>query len=159
MSLAVQVFGNAAKLVLNSVIDRFRRKRGSGLCLHQLVISKLFQQVIAMKKVEVIVRHYKLEDVKTSLTAAGIQGMTVTEVRGFGRQKGHKETYRGAEYSVDFLPKVKLELVVADEMVDAVVEAICSTARTGQVGDGKIFVSPMEHAVRIRTGESGEEAI
>lgn len=112
-----------------------------------------------MKKVEVIVRHYKLEDVKTSLTAAGIQGMTVTEVRGFGRQKGHKETYRGAEYSVDFLPKVKLELVVADEMVDAVVEAICSTARTGQVGDGKIFVSSMEHAVRIRTGESGEEAI
>lgn len=112
-----------------------------------------------MKKLEVIIRHYKLEDVKSALTAAGIQGMTVTEVRGFGRQRGHKETYRGAEYSVDFLPKVKLETVVADETVDAVIEAICSAARTGQVGDGKIFVSNLEQAVRIRTGEIGSEAI
>lgn len=112
-----------------------------------------------MKKMEAVIRHYKLEDVKLALTAAGIQGMTVTEVKGFGRQRGHKETYRGAEYSVDFLPKVKLQLVVEDEMVDTAVEAICAAARTGQVGDGKIFVAPLEHAIRIRTGESGSEAI
>ena len=112
-----------------------------------------------MKKLEAIIRHYKLEDVKTSLTNIGVQGMTVSEVRGFGRQRGHKETYRGAEYTVDFMPKVKMEVVVAEGEVDKAINAICESARTGQVGDGKIFVSSLEQVVRIRTGESGTEAI
>ncbi len=112
-----------------------------------------------MKRIEAIVRHFKLEDVKSRLTEVGVHGMTVTEVRGFGRQKGHKETYRGAEYIVDFMPKVKLEVIVADADVDKVLEAIVSSARTGQVGDGKIFVSNMEKVVRIRTGEMDEDAL
>ncbi|MGH7200533.1 MAG: P-II family nitrogen regulator [Planctomycetaceae bacterium] len=112
-----------------------------------------------MKKVEAIIRHYKLEDVKNALSAAKIQGMTVTEVRGFGRQRGHKETYRGTEYTVDFLPKVKLEIVVDDAEVDRAVETIIGTGRTGQIGDGKIFVTNLEEVVRIRTGETGPEAI
>jgi len=112
-----------------------------------------------MKKIEAIIRHHKLEEVKEALTKVGVQGMTVVEVRGFGRQKGHKETYRGAEYTVDFLPKVKLELAVEDEAVSKVVTAISDAARTGKVGDGKIFVSELSDVVRIRTGESGTEAI
>jgi len=112
-----------------------------------------------MKKVEAIVRHFKLEDVKSAITEVGIQGMTVTEVRGFGRQKGHKETYRGAEYIVDFMPKVKLEVVVGDDNLDKLVEAIVKAARTGQVGDGKIFVSNIDQVVRIRTGEQDGEAL
>ncbi len=112
-----------------------------------------------MKKIEAIVRHYKLEDVKNALTEADIQGMTVTEVRGFGRQRGHKETYRGTEYTVDFLPKVKLELVVAEDEVAKAIETITSVARTGQIGDGKIFVSDLSEIIRIRTGETGSEAI
>lgn len=112
-----------------------------------------------MKKIEAIVRHFKLEDVKSAITDAGVQGMTVTEVRGFGRQKGHKETYRGAEYIVDFMPKVKIEIVIGDVDEDKVVEAIVNSARTGQVGDGKIFVSTIEKVIRIRTGESDESAI
>ena len=112
-----------------------------------------------MKKLEAVIRHYKLEDVKSALTGIGVQGMTVSEVRGFGRQRGHKETYRGAEYTVDFMPKVKLEAVVPDGEVDGAINAMCEAARTGQIGDGKIFVSNLEQIVRIRTGESGEEAI
>lgn len=112
-----------------------------------------------MKKVEAVIRHFKLEEVKDALTQAGAQGMTVTEVRGFGRQKGHKETYRGAEYTVDFLPKVKVEVVVSDDQLQPMIEAIVKSARTGQVGDGKIFVTAMEEMVRIRTGESGAEAL
>src|SRR5262245_44701809 len=112
-----------------------------------------------MKKIEAIIRHYKLEEVKNALTEAGIQGMTVSEVRGFGRQRGHKETYRGAEYTVDFLPKVKVEVVVPDDLVQKAVETIMTTARTGKIGDGKIFVSPLEEVIRIRTGETGAEAI
>ncbi|MCA9083840.1 MAG: P-II family nitrogen regulator [Planctomycetaceae bacterium] len=112
-----------------------------------------------MKKIEAVVRHFKLEDVKSAITEAGIHGMTVTEVRGFGRQKGHKETYRGAEYIVDFMPKVKIEVVVADDELDKVVEAIVTSARTGQVGDGKIFVTNIERIIRIRTGEIDESAI
>ena len=112
-----------------------------------------------MKKIEAIIRHYKLEDVKNSLTASGVQGMTVTEVRGFGRQRGHKEVYRGAEYTVDFLPKVKLEVVVADTLVRDTVEIILRVARTGQIGDGKIFVTDLAEVIRIRTGETGEEAM
>ncbi|MEO2036716.1 MAG: P-II family nitrogen regulator [Planctomycetaceae bacterium] len=112
-----------------------------------------------MKKVEAIVRHFKLEDVKSAITEVGIHGMTVTEVRGFGRQKGHKETYRGAEYIVDFMPKVKLEVVVGDADADKLVEAIVRAARTGQVGDGKIFISSIDQVVRIRTGEQDDEAL
>lgn len=112
-----------------------------------------------MKKLEAIIRHFKLEDVKNGLSEAGIQGMTVSEVRGFGRQKGHKETYRGAEYTVDFLPKVKIEAVVADDLVDKVVEIITNSARTGQIGDGKIFITQLADIVRIRTGETGADAI
>ncbi|HET6422572.1 MAG TPA: P-II family nitrogen regulator [Planctomycetaceae bacterium] len=112
-----------------------------------------------MKRIEAVIRHFKLEEVKDALTAVGIQGMTVTEVRGFGRQKGHKEQYRGAEYTVDFLPKAKIEVVVADDQEKQVIATIVKSARTGQIGDGKIFVTDMEEMVRIRTGESGTEAL
>ena len=112
-----------------------------------------------MKKIEAIIRHYKLDDVKDALNAKGITGMTVTEVRGFGRQKGHREVYRGSEYTVDFLPKIKLELVVHDADASNIVAAILESAKTGQVGDGKIFVSTLDEVVRIRTGESGDVAI
>jgi nitrogen regulatory protein P-II 1 len=112
-----------------------------------------------VKKIEAVVRHFKLEEVKDALMEAGVQGMTVTEVRGFGRQKGHKEQYRGAEYTVDFLPKVKMEVVVTDDQAKAAIETIVRTARTGQIGDGKIFVTDLNETVRIRTGESGAEAI
>ena len=112
-----------------------------------------------MKKIESVVRHYKLEDIKSALTAAGVLGMTVCEVRGFGRQRGHKETYRGAEYTVDFMPKVKIEVVVDDDKCEETISAICESARTGQIGDGKVFVSSLEQVVRIRTGETGTEAI
>ncbi len=112
-----------------------------------------------MKKVEAIIKPFKLEEVKEALTEVGVQGMTVSEVKGFGRQKGHQEIYRGAEYVVDFLPKIKIEIVISDEMVDRVVEAIIKSARTGKIGDGKIFIYSVEEAIRIRTGEKGEEAI
>ena len=112
-----------------------------------------------MKKVEAIIKPFKLEEVKEALAAIGIQGLTVTEVKGFGRQKGHKELYRGAEYVVEFLPKVKLEVVVNDDNVEEVVKAVVEAASTGRIGDGKIFILPVEEAVRIRTGESGEIAI
>ncbi|MCG6154329.1 P-II family nitrogen regulator [Rubinisphaera margarita] len=112
-----------------------------------------------MKKIEAIIRHFKLEDVKSALVAAQIEGMTVAEVRGFGRQKGHKETYRGAEYVVDFMPKVKVEIVISDTMADKAIQVISDAARTGNIGDGKIFVSDVEQVIRIRTGETGDEAI
>jgi nitrogen regulatory protein P-II 1 len=112
-----------------------------------------------MKKVEAIVKPFKLDEVKTALSAVAVQGMTVTEVRGFGRQKGHKEVYRGAEYVVELVPKVKIEVVVPDQVVTRVVETIAKAAKTGKIGDGKIFVIPVEEAVRIRTGERGEGAL
>ncbi|MEM1024647.1 MAG: P-II family nitrogen regulator [Myxococcota bacterium] len=112
-----------------------------------------------MKKVEAIIKPFKLDDVREALADAGVQGMTITEVKGFGRQKGHAETYRGAEYVVDFLPKVKVEVVVDDDQVHAVVEAVENAARTGRIGDGKIFVCPVDEAVRIRTGERGPGAV
>ena len=112
-----------------------------------------------MRKIEAIIKPFKLDEVKEALHAIGIQGMTVTEVKGFGRQKGHTELYRGAEYVVDFLPKVKVELIVADALVDRAIEAIVKAARTGKIGDGKIFVTAVEQVVRIRTGESGEAAV
>jgi len=112
-----------------------------------------------MKKVEAIVRHFKLEDIKAALMHMGVQGMTVTEVRGFGRQKGHTEIYRGTEYSVDLIPKVKIEVVVPDSDLEQVINAIIETAQTGQVGDGKIFVSDVSHAIRIRTRETDDSAL
>ncbi|MGO8690366.1 MAG: P-II family nitrogen regulator [Thermoguttaceae bacterium] len=112
-----------------------------------------------MKKVEAIIRHFKLEDVKNALTEQGIAGMTITEVRGFGRQKGHTEMYRGTEYAVDFVPKIKIEVVVSDAKVQTVLDTIMRSAQTGQVGDGKMFVTSLVDVVRIRTGESGEGAI
>ena len=112
-----------------------------------------------MKKIEAIIKPFKLDDVKDALHEVGVSGITVSEVKGFGRQKGHTELYRGAEYVVDFLPKVKIEVVLADEFVDKAVEAIQNAARTGRIGDGKIFISNIEQAIRIRTGESGPDAL
>jgi nitrogen regulatory protein P-II 1 len=112
-----------------------------------------------MKKIEAIVRHHKLDDVKAALVGVGLQGMTVTEVRGFGRQRGHTETYRGTEYTVDYVPKVKIEIVVGDDAAAKVITAIVDASRTGQVGDGKIFVSALLDVVRVRTGETGAAAI
>lgn len=112
-----------------------------------------------MKKIEAVIKPFRLEEVKGALAAVGVEGMTVTEVKGFGRQKGHTELYRGAEYVVDFLPKVKVEVVVPNDRVETVTEAIVKAARTGKIGDGKIFVSPIEHAIRIRTGEEDDAAV
>lgn len=112
-----------------------------------------------MKKIEAIIKPFKLDDVREALTDIGITGMTVTEVKGFGRQKGHTEVYRGAEYAVDFLPKIKMELVLRDDQVDQAVDVIIETARSGKIGDGKIFILPVEEVIRIRTGETAEAAV
>ncbi|MHC2067128.1 P-II family nitrogen regulator [Bremerella sp. T1] len=112
-----------------------------------------------MKKVEAVIRHFKLDDVKNALSEQGVFGMTVTEVAGYGRQKGHTETYRGTEYSVDFVPKKKIEVVCSDENLQKVIDTILRTAQTGQIGDGKIFVTNLEDSIRIRTGETGQDAI
>ncbi len=112
-----------------------------------------------MKKIEAIIKPFKLEEVKEALSELGIEGMTVTEVKGFGRQKGHTEIYRGSEYTVDFLPKIKLEIVVTDELVDSAASAVVKAAKTGKIGDGKIFISKIEEAVRIRTEETGDKAV
>ncbi|NWF93562.1 MAG: P-II family nitrogen regulator [Syntrophaceae bacterium] len=112
-----------------------------------------------MKKIEAIIKPFKLDDVKNALTRIGVQGMIVTEVKGFGRQRGHTEVYRGAEYKIDFLPKVKIELITTEEMITQVVETIERGAKTGKIGDGKIFISPVEEVIRIRTGERGKDAI
>lgn len=112
-----------------------------------------------MKKIEAIIKPFKLEDVKEALSSLGVEGMTVVEVKGFGRQKGHTEIYRGSEYTVDFLPKIKIEVVLADTLVASAVDAIVKSAKTGKIGDGKVFVSPIENAVRIRTEETGESAV
>ena len=112
-----------------------------------------------MKKIEAIIRHFKLDEIKTSLSEAGVEGMTITEVKGYGRQKGHTEMYRGNEYAIDFVPKVKVEVVVAEANLKGVVDPIMSKAQTGQMGDGKIFVSDLSEVIRIRTGETGEDAI
>jgi nitrogen regulatory protein P-II 1 len=112
-----------------------------------------------MKKIEAIVRHFKLEEVKNALSEQGVHGMTITEVRGFGRQKGHSEMYRGTEYAVDFVPKVKIEVVCSDDSLQTVLDTVMQTAQTGQIGDGKIFVTDLDNIVRIRTGETGEDAL
>jgi len=138
-----------------------------GLAWTLLAGARLTQQAFAsgsgdenaMKKIEAIIKPFKLDEVKEALQEVGLQGITVTEAKGFGRQKGHTELYRGAEYVVDFLPKVKIEIVLGDDMVDKAVEAIRRAAQTGRIGDGKIFVSNIEEAIRIRTGESGIDAI
>jgi nitrogen regulatory protein P-II 1 len=116
-------------------------------------------EIKLVKKVEAIIKPFKLEEVKDALAAVGVQGLTVSEVKGFGRQKGHKELYRGAEYVVEFLPKAKLEIVVSDDIVEKVVKAIVDGAATGRIGDGKVFVAPIEEAVRIRTGETGDAVL
>jgi nitrogen regulatory protein P-II 1 len=123
--------------------------------------SKLIgaQGNILMKKIEAIIRHFKLDDIKTSLTECGVEGMTITEVKGFGRQKGHTEMYRGNEYAIDFVPKVKVEVVVSEDKLRGVVETIMGKAQTGQMGDGKIFVSDLSEVIRIRTGETGGDAV
>ena len=125
--------------------------------LGQLLTSPL--NLYAMKRIDAIIKPFKLEDVKEALTGIGIEGMTVSEVKGFGRQKGHTEIYRGSEYTVDFLPKLKLELVIGEDRVEDAVKAIQGAAQTGKIGDGKIFISTVEQSVRIRTGESGTEAL
>jgi nitrogen regulatory protein P-II 1 len=112
-----------------------------------------------MKKIEAIVKPFKLDEVKNALTKIGVQGMTITEVKGFGRQRGHTEVYRGAEYTIDFIPKIKIDLIVSDELVPQVIETIERAARTGKIGDGKIFLSSVEEVIRIRTGERGKDAI
>jgi nitrogen regulatory protein P-II 1 len=112
-----------------------------------------------MKKVEAIIRPFRIDDVREALAEVGVKGMTLTEVKGYGRQKGHTELYRGSEYQIDFLPKMKIEVIVADRLVDKVVDTIVKAARTGQVGDGKIFILPVEDVIRVRTGESGEDAV
>lgn len=112
-----------------------------------------------MKLISAIIKPFKLDDVREALSEIGIQGITVTEVKGFGRQKGHTELYRGAEYVVDFLPKVKIEAAITDDLLDQVIDAICKASHTGKIGDGKLFVTPIEQAIRIRTGETGEDAL
>jgi nitrogen regulatory protein PII len=119
----------------------------------------IYQPLTIMKKIEAIIKPFKLEEVKESLADVGVQGMTVTEVKGFGRQKGHTEIYRGSEYTVDFLPKVKIEIIVDDEDSATVAEAIVKSANTGKIGDGKVFISSVESAIRIRTGETGNDAV
>jgi nitrogen regulatory protein PII len=143
-----------------------KRCVGSGRCpsgwprLAGLATAPWFKSPYAdMKKIEAIIKPFKLEEVKDALGEVGIEGMTVSEVKGFGRQKGHTEIYRGSEYTVDFLPKIKLELVISDERLDAAVAAIVKSAKTGKIGDGKVFVSNIEEAVRIRTEEKGEGAV
>jgi nitrogen regulatory protein PII len=126
----------------------------------KLVASILYEyHENTMKKIEAIIKPFKLDEVKEALSSIGVQGMTVSEVKGFGRQKGHTEIYRGSEYTVDFLPKIKIELVLADSQVNGAVESIVKAAKTGKVGDGKIFVTPIENAIRIRTEEKGEQAV
>jgi nitrogen regulatory protein P-II 1 len=133
---------------------RWRQSRFAGVS-HPCIAGRFR----AVKKIEAIVRHFKLEDVKNALTERGIHGMTVTEVRGYGRQKGHTEIYRGTEYAVDFVPKVKIEVVCTDANLQTVIDIILQTAQTGQIGDGKIFVTDLADSVRIRTGERGEDAL
>lgn len=137
---------------------------GAARCLPDLPSTPYDQRfsngsVITMKLVTAIIKPFKMDDVRAALSDIGVQGITVTEVKGFGRQRGHTELYRGAEYVVDFLPKLKLEIAVAESQLDAIIEAIIQSANTGKIGDGKIFVTDMEQVIRIRTGESGEEAV
>ena len=148
---------NCKCLMISELAFISRADDGVGtLCAEGRIAERLLN---TMKKIEAIIKPFKLEDVKESLGEIGVEGMTVSEVKGFGRQKGHTEIYRGSEYTVDFLPKVKLEIVVADGQCEAAVGAIVKAAKTGKIGDGKVFVSPVDEAIRIRTDEKGEEAV
>jgi len=138
---------------LSTRLHRFAKHCGQG------VSAARCQSYCDMKKLEAIIKPFKLEEVKEALAELGIEGMTVTEVKGFGRQKGHTEIYRGSEYTVDFLPKVKVEVVMADDLIEKAVNVVVAAAKTGKIGDGKVFVLPVEHAVRIRTEEIGEKAV
>jgi len=152
--------GNLARFPLLSKTEANNLRKITSDLLRSLQIRQTTQLIAtAMKKVEAIIKPFKLEDVKEALSEVGVEGMTVVEVKGFGRQKGHTEIYRGSEYTVDFLPKVKIEVVLTDDMVDTAIEAIISAARTDKIGDGKIFVSSVEQAIRIRTGETGDDAV
>jgi nitrogen regulatory protein P-II 1 len=139
--------------------DSFNRRRLPSRNPPEGAAAGIFPEKGVMKKIEAIVRHFKLEDIKNALSELGVQGMTITEVRGFGRQKGHTEMYRGTEYAVDFVPKVKIEVVVSDATAQRAIDTILKTAQTGQIGDGKIFVTNLADVIRIRTGETGEDAI
>jgi nitrogen regulatory protein P-II 1 len=156
---------NQGLWLLNEADEFLNKSTGSTLGLprhpkdYRWSSTTIRRKAPIMKKIEAIVRHFKLEDIKNALSAKGVQGMTVTEVRGFGRQKGHTETYRGAEYEVDFVPKIKIEVVVSDKDASTVLDTVLNTARTGQVGDGKIFVTDLANVVRIRTGETAEAAL
>jgi nitrogen regulatory protein PII len=147
------------KWMLHLSLAVVKRARAAISRLFVIEKARAAVSLLNMKKLEAIIKPFKLEEVKEALAELGIEGMTVTEVKGFGRQKGHTEIYRGSEYTVDFLPKVKLEIVLADEMVDKAVEVVVNAAKTGKIGDGKVFVLPVEHAVRIRTEEIGEKAV
>jgi nitrogen regulatory protein PII len=147
------------KWMLHLSLRVVKRARAAISRLFVIEKTRAAVSLLDMKKLEAIIKPFKLEEVKEALAELGIEGMTVTEVKGFGRQKGHTEIYRGSEYTVDFLPKVKLEIVLADEMVDKAVEVVVNAAKTGKIGDGKVFVLPVEHAVRIRTEEIGEKAV
>jgi len=160
----LHVSGGVAKTARAAILrDEFYRAQSFRNSAHQrfFTIEKHPHAAtqLHMKKLEAIIKPFKLEEVKEALAELGIEGMTVTEVKGFGRQKGHTEIYRGSEYTVDFLPKVKVEVVLADDMVDKAVTVVVAAAKTGKIGDGKVFVLPVEHAVRIRTEEIGEKAV
>jgi nitrogen regulatory protein P-II 1 len=137
-----------------------RCQSSAGWCaLARLAVLLALSERAEMKKIEAIIRHFKLDDIKNSLTECGVEGMTITEVKGFGRQKGHTEMYRGNEYAIDFVPKVKVEVVVAEDNLKNVIDTIMSKAQTGQMGDGKIFVTDLNEVIRIRTGETGGDAV
>jgi nitrogen regulatory protein P-II 1 len=144
--------------IYQSTVRRPIRTSRQHLTTNQ-VITYIRERISNMKKIEAIIKPFKLDEVKDALSEVGLAGMTVTEVKGFGRQKGHTEVYRGSEYTVDFLPKIKLEVVVGDGQLDDAVKAITEAAKTGKIGDGKVFILPVEEAVRIRTDEKGEEAV
>jgi nitrogen regulatory protein P-II 2 len=152
-------FGRRENLEFSRILNALAEERQIGTVLELVPRSTPHEEAPPMKFITAIIKPFKLDEVREALTALGVQGITVTEVKGFGRQKGHREIYRGAEYAVSFVPKIKIDVAVREDMSDAVVQAIIATAKTGQIGDGKIFVMPLEHAVRIRTGEADAEAL
>jgi nitrogen regulatory protein P-II 1 len=155
----LQAAGVGTKHAFNTTVARATGPQPSSRRFGGRIRQQLKVRLKTMKKIEAIIKPFKLDEVKEALNEIGLKGITVTEAKGFGRQKGHTELYRGAEYVVDFLPKVKIELVLEDEMVEKAIEAIRNAAQTGRIGDGKIFVSTIEEAVRIRTGERGNDAV
>ncbi len=155
--LSTQQFNDCRQKTFRGKV--FQAQSNIGARPRHLSLGTQLEDLESMKKIEAIIKPFKLEDVKESLGEVGIEGMTVSEVKGFGRQKGHTEIYRGSEYTVDFLPKIKIEIVVGDDQVEAATGAVVKAAKTGKIGDGKVFVSTVEEAIRIRTDERGEEAV